>query len=245
MSKRYKGKACAYCAQDGVSESADHIFAREFFPVDQRKDLPKVPACSSCNGVKSVLEHYLATVLPFAGNHPASSSLLESAVPGRLAQNQRLYRELAAGPEQIWVTEGGLVLPSLALPFDGAKLAELFGMIARGLIAFHWKMPISPGYAVRPGMLIPEGERFFEQLLAMNGHRVKSSLGDGIFQYEGVQSFGDPGLTVWRFDIYGGLKMVDGTRSSPASAERVWVTTSRPALPNLFGAADEAQSASV
>ncbi|MDI2077978.1 MULTISPECIES: hypothetical protein [Bradyrhizobium] len=47
----------------------DHVLAREFLPISRRDNLPKVPACGACNGVKSGHEHYLTAVLPLAGNH--------------------------------------------------------------------------------------------------------------------------------------------------------------------------------
>jgi 5-methylcytosine-specific restriction endonuclease McrA len=51
MSKRHVGKTCVYCGT-APAATMDHIFAREFFPVEQRANLPKVPACRSCNGTK-------------------------------------------------------------------------------------------------------------------------------------------------------------------------------------------------
>lgn len=66
MSKKYKGKICVYCA-DAISVTGDHVFAREFFLETQRDNLPQVPACEKYNNRKSVLEHYLTTVLPLEG----------------------------------------------------------------------------------------------------------------------------------------------------------------------------------
>jgi hypothetical protein len=57
MSKKYKGKTCVYCATE-KSSCPDHVIAREFFPIDERSNLPKVPSCVSCNNKKAKLEHY-------------------------------------------------------------------------------------------------------------------------------------------------------------------------------------------
>ena len=45
------------------------MFAREFLLTDRRASFPKLPACETCNNVKSKLEHYLTAVLPFGGQH--------------------------------------------------------------------------------------------------------------------------------------------------------------------------------
>ena len=100
MSKRYKDKTCAYCA--GVSETADHIFAREFVPVSYRSQIPQVPACKRCNKEKSELEHYLTAVLLFGGRHADAATNLQIDGPRRLAKNQKLRRELGEGSERIW-----------------------------------------------------------------------------------------------------------------------------------------------
>ena len=65
MSKRFRDKPCVYCLTNPSTTTGDHVFAREFFPEAARANLPKVPACESCNNEKSHLEHYLTAVLPF------------------------------------------------------------------------------------------------------------------------------------------------------------------------------------
>jgi hypothetical protein len=96
MSKTYKGKTCTYCAVLGSSTTGDHVFARGFVPPDKRDHLPQVPACAQCNGEKAKLEHYLATVLPFGGQHADARQVLNEMVEPRLAKNAKLHRELSA-----------------------------------------------------------------------------------------------------------------------------------------------------
>ena len=93
MSKKYKGKLCAYC---GLNESSgpDHVIARQFFPKGQRPDIPKVPACDICNGRKSDLETYFTALLPFGSNHPSAQTVLIEDVAKRLDKNRKLAREL-------------------------------------------------------------------------------------------------------------------------------------------------------
>ena len=64
MSKKFKNKMCVYCGE-AKSATADHVFSRELLLKAHRGDLPKVPACESCNHEKSVLEHYVSAILPF------------------------------------------------------------------------------------------------------------------------------------------------------------------------------------
>jgi hypothetical protein len=95
MSKKFKGKRCAYCSVRQVV-TGDHIFAREFFVLSARADLPQAPICSECNNEKSKLEHYLTAVLPFGGRHAHASENLAVQVPKRLEKNAKLYRHLKA-----------------------------------------------------------------------------------------------------------------------------------------------------
>src|SRR5437868_1045541 len=152
MGKSYKGKTCVYCGKEGASQSGDHVFAREFFPKAERANLPKVPSCDPCNGAKSVLEHYLVTVLPFGGRQEGSNALLGAAVPPRLAKNPKLHRSLADGRQRAWVSDRGVIRPTLVLPFESAKLDALFVLIARGLVAHHWKAQIPQEYFVGAGV---------------------------------------------------------------------------------------------
>jgi hypothetical protein len=119
MSKKYKGKPCVYCTMR-ISSTADHVFARKFFVEMRRGDLPKVPACARCNGEKADLELYLTAVLPFGGRHADATENLSTLVPGRLAKNARLHRDLNRRRTKVWTkSASGLAVPMLALPFDG------------------------------------------------------------------------------------------------------------------------------
>ena len=134
MSKRHVGKICVYCGT-APAETMDHVFAREFFLVSRRANLPKVPTCSACNGVKSGHEHYLTTVLPFASNHQDAP-----LVQRRLDKNAKLKRQLAAGHQQELTLQNGLFLPAMTLPFDGDRVGELFKFITQGLLYHHFKV---------------------------------------------------------------------------------------------------------
>jgi hypothetical protein len=93
--KKFNDKTCVYCATQPAT-TEDHVFARGFFVETRRDKLPKVPACQPCNQVKSGLEHYLATVLPFAGRHADAPASLPTP-RGLLAARRRPRRALNVG----------------------------------------------------------------------------------------------------------------------------------------------------
>jgi hypothetical protein len=203
----------------------DHVFAREFFLPDRRANLPKVPACDTCNGAKSRLEHYLTVVLPFGGQHADGLAHLSGMVSGRLARNQKLARGLSAGLSRTMVP--GKETPTITIPIDPDKVGELFSLIAKGLVWHHWQVLLHPdAFGVRAEMLSAAGEQFYSQALAMNsGARVRETLGNGTFSYEGVQSAENPELSVWRFSVFGGLA-VSGDPEAPGEiSSQIGATT--------------------
>lgn len=235
MSKRFKGKTCVYCSVEGISETADHVIAREFLPVAHRDGIPKVAACRSCNNAKSHLEHYLLAVLPFGSRHPTASAMLKSDVPRRLAGNRRLHRDLAGGQEAVWLTENGIKQPTIALPFDGQKLSALFALVTRGLAAHHFGLVIPRAYAVDAGLLVPEAEQFMQSLFMMNARaKVTQSLANGLLSYDGAQFIDDPYRSVWRYRVFGGVRLVDSDHPEEMP-DTIWATSTRSTDQSVFG----------
>ncbi|MFZ3005386.1 MAG: HNH endonuclease [Phenylobacterium sp.] len=240
MSKLFRGKTCVYCAGEGVSSTGDHVFAREFFPVERRGELPKVAACAPCNNAKSKLEHYLTTVLPFGGRLDVSSQILNEMVPRRLAKNAKLHKELAANQGSLLIHRGGMVERAMTVPIEANQLQGLFRFIVRGLIAHHWATIIPASYAVGAGLLTEAGEQIVAPMLQKNGRaRANGSVGGGIFEYAGVQAVDDPSLTVWCFKIYGGVTLGGDPGASLEATPRVWAISSREPLPEIFGNDDD------
>jgi hypothetical protein len=206
MSKKFKGKLCVYCAERR-STSEDHVFAREFILPDDRKNLPKVPACKECNGSKSELEHYLAALFPFGGRHETATVNLETMVPKRLKKNLKLYRFLKKGLKTIRVDENGLVVPTMTLPIDYLRVKSWFALITRGLLWFHWGVYLNQCHSVEVISLTLRGEEFFEKnFLSLRPRaRVAGNLGNGTFTYEGAQGVDNPEISVWRFSAFGGM----------------------------------------
>jgi len=206
VSKKFKGKVCVYCAE-GLSATRDHVFAREFFLPGGAQTLPQVPACASCNGLKSTLEHYLTAILPFGGRHEDSRVNLERMVPPRLKKNQKLHHHLAARISTRWAKErAGLIVPVGTIPLDFSKVRALFSLIVKALVWHHWRTYLTRNHFVTVLALSPHGEMAFERKFfrANVRDRVGANLGNGTFVYEGVQGVDYPETTAWRFLIYGG-----------------------------------------
>jgi hypothetical protein len=220
MGKKFKNTICVYCGTPSAM-TRDHVFARGFF-LPRRGNLPIVPACEPCNKMKSDLEHYLTTVLPFAGQHADAAANLETMVPRRLAKNVHLHRKLAAGLSRTWAQEAGVFRPSLTLPFEPEKLEELFVFIAKGLAWHHWRALITGDTDVWAGILTGTGERQLTSYMALAKVRCARDLGDGTFSYEGVQASDNPRMTVWTFSVYGGFRLTGAPDAPHEHFSRNW-----------------------
>ena len=212
-SKKYKNKMCVYCV-DSVATTPDHVFCREFFLHHQRDNLPKVPACTDCNQRKSVLEHYLTAVLPLGGRHRHARDQIMEMVPDRMVKNHALQRQLSAGAQQVYEKQQGVLLPTMTLPFNGERLQGWFVMIVRGLIWHHFKLYLPPEYFVQAFLATAAGEQIYERnVSALNCPvRVHANLGDGTFEYEGVQATDAPTSTAWRITALGGVRLAGDPR---------------------------------
>lgn len=232
MSKKYKGKTCAYCAVEGSSTSEDHVFARKFFPEERRANLPKVPACEACNNAKSKLETNLIATLPFGATHKDAKKIL-SMVPNRLAKNKKLHRELASGMKPAWIKQDNLILPSITLNISVEQLQSLVRYIVRGLVCYHWQIEIPDTYHVSVGVWTQEGEQNMLSYLPSKGKSVvEENYGDGAVEYKGIQAIDDPFLSLWRLKLYGGLKL--GGADNKLASPNFWAISSSKPMPSYF-----------
>lgn len=230
MSKKFKGKICAYCSNAG--DTADHIFAKQIFPADQRANLPQVCACQPCNNRKSQLEHYLLAVLPFGGRHTRSQEILTTMVPPRLEKNRALRSILADGRREITVAEDGINRRSVAVPFDGGKLDSYLGMVARGLVAYHWGAIVPHSFFSGGSLLTDYGDDFYKSVLVemcrLGGRPpAQGNIGNDLLLYEGVQDAKCSGTALWRFQIYGGAVLGEDSRQSETMSSTLWALTAR------------------
>jgi hypothetical protein len=207
-SKKYIGKTCAYCTKEGVSETPDHVVAREFFLVKDRGNLPIVTACSKCNGEKSALEHYALSILPLGSRHADVRSYSEQNIERRLRKNPRLRSQLRFQHSGHWEVQKGLFLPVMSLAIDEEKIRGLFSLIVRGLFMFHWGEALDLRWQPDVAIITNEGA-VFPKIFALLGPRFESvgrNLGRGTLVYEGHRSLAHKWNSVWQFAWYGGMQ---------------------------------------
>jgi SEC-C motif len=195
MKHKFSGETCIYC-NNAPADTSDHALGKKFFLEERRGNLPQVPACRRCNNRKAELEAYLMTVLPFGAKNPDAAEILSKLVPPRLAKNAKLTRRLAKGYDR----SGGT-----SIPFEHKPLEELCAMIAKALALQHFGIRLAKGYSAVASVFMNEGESGFAQLLASGRVHVTGDLGEGTFKYGGAQAADYPELTLWRFEIYGGV----------------------------------------
>jgi len=230
--KSFKGKLCVYCAES-LCESADHVFAREFFPPDDRGNTPKVPACNRCNNLKADLERYATCVLPFGSRHPTAVRVMEEKMPRRLRENLHTRRELLRGQGRLLIEQpNGLVLPITTFSVDAVRIAELMRYVVQGLIWHHWGLYVKrteSDIGIRTARV--EGDGFtrtvFDGMLdryAGIARHTRRDLGHGTVRYEGigVQAPGQPVLSIWR------LQLLDSTYSVPGGAAKGFLISTTP-----------------
>lgn len=207
-SKKFQNRTCIYCTT-APSTTADHVIARQLVPAAHRGNLPKVPACQSCNNAKSHLEHYLATVLPFASRLKSSKDELSQHVPKRLAKNAKLHRELEAGRSRVWTQESsGIIVPAMTVPFDGEKLDAYVGYLVRGLMWHHWQVTLGAEHFIEVGCLTTSGMEFFDIMSGWRSrNRVDASIADGVLNYTALQGADQPEVSIWILTLLGGLKV--------------------------------------
>lgn len=240
--KRFKGKLCVYCAER-PSVTGDHVFARAFFTKASRDNLPQVPTCEPCNNEKSKLEHYLATVLPFGGRHADAITNLAERVPSRLAQNQRLARELRASRGRTWELERGLSRETMTIPFDSEMYHLLFEFIGRALAWYYWHVYLRPDHTSRAIFPCKIGTSFFDKFFCMTAaNRVHENLGNGTVEYIGVQAIDPPELTLWRLQFYGGIAVSGASNAPEEIANEIVVITGPTRLVNLLAPSTRPQS---
>ena len=67
-------------------------------------------------------------------------------------------------------------------------------------------IPNRQKHGVWAGFLNQPGEKIHRTLLSRNGSsRVKGNIGDGALVYEGVQGVDFPEMSVWIFQMFGGI----------------------------------------
>jgi hypothetical protein len=222
---KFSGEICIYC-NNAPAQSRDHAVGKKFFLVERRDNLPEVPACEKCNNAKSKFENYLMIVLPFGAKHKDARANLLKLVQPRLENkaNAKLLRKLKTG----YARSGGT-----SIPLNHEPLEKLFAMIAKALAWRHFGVRLGEGHSAIASLFTNEGETWVNRMLASEKNRVSGNLGEGTFTFEGVQSEKYPGLTMWRFRIYGGVDFGGDPNVHGAASLAVAVTGRLEMIQNL------------
>lgn len=225
MSKKFKGKTCAYCCRDGASEAKDHVIAREFVLTRYRDNLPTVPTCKGCNSKKSALETYALAVLPFGSMLPDGEEYLLANMERRLAKHPKLKRELGTGASREWIRQNGLMVPVLTMPLDHERITALIAMIVRGLFRYEYGFPLRTHWETRVTNFLPMDEAAlmpkFIKALGRAPEKVERAVGDGAVRYTAWHSRWCKYWSVWHLTMFGGLK-VGGDEDAPGMAFDHW-----------------------
>jgi hypothetical protein len=209
-SKKYKNKLRVYCRRR-QSATADHVFPRELFHIEQRNQIPKVPSCEQCNNEKSRLEHYLTAVLPFGATHSDAKRALSVDAAKRLNNNHKLHKTLNNGFSYVHIPlENGGFQNRLGVTLDHEVLHDWIGFVGRGLMWYHWdkRLPLKCHFEVfTPSS---RGIEYLSYLFQQSSTlRVDVQLGDGTVRYKGVMSEIDEGLSIWAIQLLGGMTVSD------------------------------------
>lgn len=231
--KRFPNELCVYCGlRPGVT--AYHVFSRSLFLPTSRDYIPKVPACERCNNDKSQLELYLSAVLPFGGSHEDAHQNLVEMVPKRLAKNVKLHRELSAGHGQLWHVDGQAIRSAMSVPIQADKVTAVARYWAIALAWHHWQVRLIKNDAAEAWLLSNSGRALFDRLFTMNGERVQHDLGRGTIHHQGIRSTVDEQLTLWRFQLYGGLQMAGDPQAPDEVAGEIGAMTGTKRLVSLM-----------
>jgi hypothetical protein len=235
MGKKFKGKLCAYCSKS-EARTGDHIFCRQFFQPEDRRNLPKAPACLTCNNQKSKLEHLLATILPFGARRSKAVTNLQDNVPRRLARNPKLKRTLLDSMRPVWMPEhSGLYRKTSMVEFDTSTLEGLLKFIGRGLAWHHWGVYLRPHDLVIVELVPDSASALFASVTSdwRNARSVNRDLGNGTVRYVGTQAEEPPELTAWAIRMYGGIVLSDDRHLANGAMESCstwWIFTGPPEI---------------
>jgi hypothetical protein len=232
LKNKVKDKYCVYCVTRKAEEE-DHVFAREFFFVEHRDNLPWAPACGPCNRAKSKLEDYLVSVLAFGARHEQAREYLMETVVRRLPKNKKLGRAIVGSMRPAFSREeNGLYMPTVTMDFDGSKIEAFLKMAARGLAWYHWQTYIGSGCEVRALIMADMLALTLESVInENNANRVSKDIGNAALKYDGLQSPVIPEITVWGITMYGGVALSGGVRrdGGPIQTSSRWIAITGPA----------------
>lgn len=228
VSKRYKGKDCAYRGKPKSSSTNDHVVPRSFFldsELGVELHIPQVPACAHCNNDKSKFENYAGGALLIGGKHPEANRYRREKIRPRLDRNLKLRNELNIDAPPVWMKTNGTWQRTHVIEVEPEKIAMLLQWIVRGLYYHRFGKSLPSEMYPDVSMIQPEAEltmwagisRFFPPEMP----RINRDLGRGTFKYSCVQSPAHEGFTAWMIALHGGIFL----HGEDGSADHWWCMT--------------------
>lgn len=186
---------------------------------NDRQNIPKVPACIECNGVKSKYEHYIATVLPFGGRHGQAKENLTTMVPKRISKNRNLLYNLR---ESFQKRQNQSFPEELGTPidFDHETLIEWFKYVGFGLMWHEFDHLVPPSYQIDVIALSDFGETKFRLFFNYDGFRIKRTIGADVVRYEAIASKSDIGVGAIMLDLYNEALFIDNATDTGVTASK-------------------------
>lgn len=157
MPKKKKIGKCVYCLTDGIEVTKEHVVPESFFPEVPSGELPKIPACYSCNNGKSKNDAYLREIL--AADLGASGSIeAKNLLEGRISRSViKKYSQLSREAKKSGVadpqfSDGGIYLgEAYSVPVNQESLEKSLSLMTRGIFYFLTKnyLPTDQKFQVR------------------------------------------------------------------------------------------------
>ena len=213
-SKQFKNELCIYCGIENSTTNGDHLFARALVEEKFRDGIKKVPCCNSCNNNKSLLEHYLASVLPFGNNQQNNVEMLRLA-GDKLKKNRKLHNSLSVGFQTVHIPGGIDSEKTITVPFDSTKLLEYAHYLTLGLLFLEFEYK---GKFFYPNVQFLGTEKMSNlitnSIYLLDGRKVEGKIANNAAIYESITSVGEPLISFWKYNFYAGATLVN-TKSDP------------------------------
>lgn len=192
-------------------------------------NIPKVPACSSCNGEKSRLETYFLALVLAASNHEHGDEYRRNHVIPSLRKNRRIGN-MIRNSKPIVIQRNGRFEQVFPINIDSEMTTRLMEFIAIGLYYHHAKAPLNVDYDAKARIFAPEHEAEYIntvfQIFPDDSPRVSRDLGNGTFVYDGIQNSQMPGFSVWRMKWHGGIALAG--ENGPQGGVSTWIVSTAP-----------------
>lgn len=118
--------------------------------------------------------------------------------------------------------------PLLVAIHDGARIAQLFDYITRGLAFRHFGLLFPESeYFVHSEFYLDRGRAMFDRFFEGNARRTgQVNLGNGVFRYDGIQSLESPHITMWRMTL--GVVVMGNDNEAPGETVQLAYGLSAP-----------------